>query len=238
MTSQDHTKDTIKVYRTDNHPCSYLDQEAATQFIDPEHDIGDNLLSHLIQKGFWRSGPYVFKPDCLQCSSCLPIRIPVQDYLFSKNNRRTIKALDAITITETKDINIDALYPLYERYINERHPEGDMFPPSKAQFQNFLTLASKRAKLVLFHQQETLVMVALMEETTDAYLALYTFYEPHYKPISLGHAAILWQILYSQVHQKTYLYLGYWIKNCQKMRYKSRYQPAEVRLGEKWVPLI
>lgn len=29
-------------------------------------------------------------------------------------------------------------YDLYERYINERHANGDMFPPSQDQFEKFL----------------------------------------------------------------------------------------------------
>lgn len=32
-------------------------------------------------------------------------------------------------------------YDLYERYINERHADGDMFPPSLDQFENSWSIA-------------------------------------------------------------------------------------------------
>ncbi len=32
----------------------------------------------------------------------------------------------------------DLHYALYERYINERHSDGDMFPPTRDQFEKFL----------------------------------------------------------------------------------------------------
>jgi arginine-tRNA-protein transferase len=34
-----------------------------------------------------------------------------------------------------------------------------------------------------------------------------------------------------------YLYLGYWIKQCQKMSYKTDYQPIELFIDNRWLPL-
>ena len=56
-----------------------------------------------------------------------------------------------------------------------------------------------------------------MDELEDAYMAIYTFFDPDITRRSLGHFAILWQILFAQMQLKDYLYLGYWIKDCKKI---------------------
>ena len=71
---------------------------------------------------------------------------------------------------------------------------------------------------------------------TDGLSAIYTFFEPGMDRRSLGAFAILWQI--EQAHQMglEHLYLGYWIKNCQKMAYKSDYRPLELYRNGQWQP--
>ncbi|MGK0418899.1 MAG: arginine-tRNA-protein transferase, partial [Halopseudomonas sp.] len=33
------------------------------------------------------------------------------------------------------------------------------------------------------------------------------------------------------------LYLGYWIKGCRKMNYKTEYRPLEMLVNQRWVRL-
>ena len=33
------------------------------------------------------------------------------------------------------------------------------------------------------------------------------------------------------------VYLGYWIKNCKKMSYKTQYRPIELLINQRWVTL-
>ena len=54
---------------------------------------------------------------------------------------------------------------------------------------------------------------------------------------SPGHFAILNQINESRKRDLDYLYLGYWIRDCNKMSYKRRYKPLEAYLNEQWVAL-
>ena len=51
---------------------------------------------------------------------------------------------------------------------------------------------------------------------------------------SLGVMALLWQIEQCQRLQLPYLYLGYWINQCQKMEYKSQYRPLEILRSGAW----
>ncbi|MDP7455260.1 MAG: arginyltransferase, partial [Gammaproteobacteria bacterium] len=48
---------------------------------------------------------------------------------------------------------------------------------------------------------------------------------------------ILWQIEKCRELDLPYLYLGYWINNCQKMNYKNKYRPIQLLIGGKWLLL-
>jgi arginine-tRNA-protein transferase len=65
--------------------------------------------------------------------------------------------------------------------------------------------------------------------------AVYTFFDPAQTKRSLGGYAILWQIKMAQDLGLPYLFLGYWIKECQKMEYKSNYRPLQLLVDGRWV---
>ena len=49
---------------------------------------------------------------------------------------------------------------------------------------------------------------------------------------------MLWQIEQTRELGLHYLYLGYWIKECQKMAYKIQYRPLELYVNGSWVELL
>ncbi|MNW15703.1 arginyl-tRNA-protein transferase [compost metagenome] len=67
--------------------------------------------------------------------------------------------------------------------------------------------------------------------------AVYTFFDPLEEKRSLGRLAILWQIAEAARRELPAVYLGYWIRDCRKMRYKSEYRPLELYVNQHWVTL-
>ena len=51
----------------------------------------------------------------------------------------------------------------------------------------------------------------------------------------MGNFNILYLIRFAAELELPYVYLGYWIKDCQKMSYKTRYQPFQVLINNTWV---
>jgi arginine-tRNA-protein transferase len=49
--------------------------------------------------------------------------------------------------------------------------------------------------------------------------------------------AVLWQIEQAKLQQREFLYLGFWIQACQKMAYKSNYQPLQIFRDKQWIEL-
>ena len=229
----------LKVYTTYPHSCSYLEeQEATTLFIDPRQKMDKNLYSNLSLLGFRRSGNHVYRPHCTHCEACIPARIPVAGFKPKRSQRRTLARNADLRVERSEDIRDDQAFELYQRYIQLRHSDGDMYPPDREQYESFLNNAWNCTRYYRFYQQDTLLGVAVVDELVDGLSAIYTFFEPEEQKRSLGNYAVLWQIEKAREMGLHYLYLGYWIRDCQKMAYKSEYRPLELYVNSRWTSLV
>lgn len=236
--SQEYKKtQLLRQYTTAPHPCSYLpDEEASTLFVDPEADISQSSYSYLTQRGYRRSGHYIYKPDCLQCSACLSLRIPVRQYLFSRNDKRIFQRNRDLHHMQVDHIFENNFYQLYSDYITSRHQDGDMYPPSLDQYLSFLNNPFGNTEYHAFTDEQLKIKaVAVVDRLDDGLSAIYTFFDAQEDKRSLGTYAILWQIRQAQQLGLDYVYLGYWVKQCPKMNYKTRFRPAEILINQRWL---
>jgi leucyl-tRNA---protein transferase len=228
----------LKVYATHPHKCSYLEgREATTLFVDPDTKIDQHAYSQLADIGFRRSGAHVYRPHCQGCNACVPARIPVDKFKLKRSQRRIWNRNQDLHITRVEDITTDEYYGLYERYICERHIDGDMYPPSREQYQTFLSDEIGVTEFYCFRDKGKPVAVAVIDTMDNGLSAIYTFFDPSYERRSLGSFAILWQIEQTKKLGLSYVYLGYWIKNCRKMSYKISYRPLELFIDGRWLVL-
>jgi arginine-tRNA-protein transferase len=129
-------------------------------------------------------------------------------------------------------------YDLYERYIEARHKDGDMYPATMDQYRNFLLQQTEFSRLfTLRDENQNLVACTVVDMLDDGISAIYTYFDPDFSDLSLGTLVILMLCTYAKQKDLPYLYLGYWIKNSQKMAYKKRFQPLEIFNGEFWRPM-
>ncbi|WP_415358143.1 arginyltransferase [Halioglobus sp. Uisw_031] len=229
----------IKVYTTYPHSCSYLDdQEATTLFVDPRQPVDKALYSQLSALGFRRSGDHIYRPHCAHCEACIPARIPVCEFTRSRGQKRIWQRNQDLRIVCTDEISDDEAFDLYRRYISLRHFDGDMYPAEREQFEAFLNNVWDCTRYFRFYDKATLVAVAVVDALEDGLSAIYTFFDPGVAKRSLGVYAILWEVEQARELGLEYLYLGYWIKNCQKMAYKSDYRPLQVYVKNRWTTLL
>lgn len=227
----------VRFFATAPHECSYLDgQEATTLFADPDIKIEQDDYQQLTLIGFRRSGRYFYRPQCEGCQACISVRIPVNEFRWSRRFKRTLKRTAEVTCEWKLPYIDDEIYVLYSHYINARHREGDMYPPSAEQFRTFLMIEGPNTRFACYRDgQGKLIAVSVVDVLPDHGLsAVYTFFEPELDHLSLGQMAILRQIQSAQARDMEYLYLGYWIRDCAKMSYKTDYAPLEMLIGRQW----
>lgn len=228
----------LKLYTTNAHDCSYLPEEKAkTLFIDPEFNITPDFHTHLSEIGFRRSGTHIYRPHCDQCQQCLACRIITADFVPGQRFRRIMNKNRDLKVEKVDSIADDEYFNLYTHYINTRHKNGDMFPPSREQYESFLLQSFDTCLFFTIRLETQLLGVMVCDRLTNALSAVFTFYDTTQAKRSLGHFGILWQIAEAQKRDLPYLYLGYWIKNCNKMNYKSQYRPIEMLTNQRWTRL-
>jgi arginine-tRNA-protein transferase len=217
------------------HACSYIDeQRSRTVFVYPPDQLNTAVYSQLIQKGFRRSGDDVYVPDCPFCSACISSRLAVSQFKASRSQQRCWKKNNQTKAVIKPAIFEQAHYDLYLRYQKRRHRGGDMAESSADDYLNFLSSSWCDTVFVEFLINEQLVGVAIVDQLDNALSAVYTFFDPEFSDYGLGVYAVLWQIEYAKREQKEFLYLGFWIKACQKMTYKSNYQPLQLLRNNQW----
>ena len=236
MNSKSKINETIKLFRTAPHPCSYKEgQTAATVFVDPELTISQHLNSRLSELGYRRSGAHLYRPDCEHCSACISCRLPVAQFKRSKRFQRIWNRNMDLRVEECSELSGDDVYFLYQDYIEKRHSDGDMYPATPEQFDVFIRSNTEGGQYYCFYLEEKLIAVGVSDVLDAGLSAVYTFFDPALEKRSLGNFVILWQIERVRALGLDHLYLGYWIKNCAKMEYKSTFRPLEMLIKGKWV---
>lgn len=226
----------LRFFTTPAHDCSYLEgRQAITLFADPLARIDKKLYSALSEVGFRRSGTHIYRPYCQTCSACVPVRIPVGRFSPDRRQRRIWSKNQDLEVTRSVPCLSEEYFRLYARYVNTRHQDGDMYPANVDQFESFLVQGRPEAVFFEFRAQEKLLAVAVADELVDGLSAIYTFFDPDAEKRSPGVYAVLWLIEETRRLDMCHLYLGYWIKRCQKMSYKMDYQPIEMFLNNHWI---
>lgn len=229
---------TLVFFATPPHDCSYLpDREATTMFVDPRAHIDKKLYSQLTALGFRRSGSHYYRPHCENCNACIPVRLKVGDFVPDRNQKRVLRKNQDLECSLVPARFNEHYYRLYARYIEERHKDGDMYPPSPEQFSSFLVEGATDAWFLEIRLNHELIGLAAIDLLDDGLSAIYTIFEPSLEHRSLGTYAILWQIEEAKRRGLPHLYLGYWIRECRKMNYKARFQPIEALREGQWLPL-
>jgi len=228
----------IKLFATQPHDCSYIKQaRATTLFVDPDEIITSDLYMRLSNLGFRRSGAHMYKPHCADCDKCIATRVVADGYKLTRSDKRVLKKNSDLKLGYEASIETSEHYSLFESYINERHSDGDMYPPSWEQYADFLGGHCDLTRYLCARDGDgRLIMVAVIDTTIDGLSAVYTFFAPDQAERSLGHLAILLMLQLIRESNNQYLYLGYLIEECSKMAYKTRYQPLEILQKGEWIP--
>jgi len=230
----------LQFYVTTAYSCGYLPNKLAQSLVaSPQHLINAPVYNGLIQQGFRRSGMYAYRPHCEQCTACVSVRVRLHDFIASRSQKRAYKQHQNLTTTIMPVAFTDEHYALYAAYQRARHldekshvakPEAD----DAEQYRNFLCQTNVESVMVEFRENGQLKMVSVIDVVEDGVSAVYTFYDTENTKASFGTYNVLWQIEWAKRLNLPFLYLGYWIKDSQKMEYKQNFKPLEKLIDGEW----
>jgi arginine-tRNA-protein transferase len=227
----------LRLFLSETHACPYLPElTARTLFIDPLVRMDGLLYERLMEQGFRRSGAHVYRPACDACRRCVPVRIPVDDFVPNRSQRRNARLNADLALVERPARFYEEHYALYVAYLRSRHAGGSMASDaSRESYRDFL-LRPWGGETILLELRHggRLLCLAVTDRLPSAVSAVYTFFDPAASARALGKQAVLRQIRLARRLGLSYLYLGYWIEECHKMAYKDDYRPVQAWVDGKW----
>tara|TARA_B100001540_G_scaffold315618_1_gene343331 strand:- start:2484 stop:3245 length:762 start_codon:yes stop_codon:yes gene_type:complete len=210
---------------------------------DPE-----GLHEALAQVGFRRSQDIVYRPTCEDCNACISVRIPVQDFIANRTQKRLIKKNNDLHSSEVPNIATREQYQLLSRYLENRHPEGGMTNMSFEEYADMVQSSPIRTHLVEYRlppddqghgptrNRGQLIAVCLTDQMQDGLSLVYSFFDidPKFTKRSLGTYMILEHIATAEDFGLPHVYLGYWVDDSPKMAYKASFTPLETLTPHGW----
>jgi arginyl-tRNA--protein-N-Asp/Glu arginylyltransferase len=223
-------------YRTAALPCPYLpgkiERKLVTELAGRHAAVFYNELS---RAGFRRSHHLAYRPACVGCGACVPVRIPVAAFSESKSLKR-IRNLNRDLFP--RPLEADATleqFRLFQRYQRSRHADSDMAAMTFGDYQAMIEDSPVSTKMIeLRAANGALYGAGLYDPLDDGLSAVYSFFDPEQGKRSLGTLLVLALIDEARRKKLAYVYLGYWIEGSAKMSYKSRFRPLEALGAKGW----
>lgn len=250
-------------FAKDSSPCGYFPEKTCTQLFNMTPWFKDSEFIEMIgnvpekeyygflkKNGFCRYYKLFYRYECENCSQCLPIRIPVEKFNASKNQKmvwRKNQDIEVVLEKNSEKFVSDEralLFREYDAYKNESQP--DYVKKTLEEAKETLREMNSGYEGIWnleFRLNGELIGVSILDYTvdssgkTDAICSNYFYYEisERVKKRSIGVFSVLKEIELCKNLEIPYYYLGLYLSGCRSMNYKINYEPYELFVDGIWV---
>ena len=219
-------------------PCPYLPGKTERKvFTELNGQHSSELNDALGRIGFRRSQNVAYRPSCLNCASCVSVRVAASEFQASNSQRRALKRHADLEVSACKPWATAEQYRLLRRYLSARHPQGGMIDMDEHDFADMVEQSPVKTFMIEYREPSVdgrpgkLVGACLTDQQADGLSMIYSFFDPRdEKRSGLGTYIILDHIVRAARAGLPYVYLGYWVGESRRMAYKSKFRPLE-KLG-------
>lgn len=217
--------------------CPYLDRMTAVLPLRvPTRMLRASEFDERLEQGDRRQGMFLYRTACPTCRACEPIRLDVDTFEPNRSQRRVIARGDAILRLEIGNpVADERRVELYNRHKELRRLGENQHGIDLDGYREFLVMTCCDSFEMRYYRGDELLGVALVDRGTRALSAVYCYYDPSDAKLSLGTYSILKQVELCRRWGLRYLYLGLFIADCERMRYKARFSPHERLVDGRWV---
>ena len=223
-------------------PCPYVPGRTERKvFAELKGGSAVEMSEALGRIGFRRSQNVVYRPSCDFCQACVSVRVMAPMFAPTTTQKKLLRRHADLEVSACEPWATAEQWSLLRRYLAVRHPQGGMAAMDAHDYADMVEQTPVDTVVVEYREPSTdglpgkLVGCCLTDKQSDGLSMIYSFYDPDSAARrGLGSFIILDHIIRAGEAGLPYVYLGYWIDDCDRMTYKKSYQPAEALLGGVW----
>jgi len=218
------------------HPCSYLPgRTARLPYRHPVQALAAELFDQRLAEGDRRSGIFLYRTQCPACRACQPIRLDVTRFRPNATQRRMQRRGDELlTVRIGPPIVDEQRISLFNAHRDGRGLAGGDGPLDEQSYAEFLTDTCCETLELSYWHGERLVGVAIADAGRQSLSAVYCYYDPSFRLLSLGTYSVLREVAYCRATDRRYIYLGFFIAQSPHMSYKGRFRPHQRLVEGQW----
>jgi leucyl-tRNA---protein transferase len=212
--------------------CGYLSDRLWSLEYELMTAISAAEYAQRMLQGWRRFGAMLFRPRCVRCTACQPIRVCVDRFRPSRSQRRAWKDNEAQielrigtpSASRTK-LNLYDRYHAFQAEVKgwPQHPARD----AAAYVSSFVNNPFPTQEWCYF-LDGNLVGVGYVDNLPVGLSGIYFFYDPALRVRSLGTWNVLKLIEATAQRRLPHLYLGYYVAGCGSMAYKKNFVPNQI----------
>jgi len=218
--------------------CPYLDDTVARMPLRlPIGTLTPLIFDRLLASGYRRSGDFVYRTQCPTCQECVPTRVDVGRFHWTKSMRRVLNRGD-------RELEIEWGVPQTDtervRLFNAHRAArglGDGEPIDLGSYQSFLGDSCCQTMELSMSLGSRLIGVAIMDVGQESTSLVYTHFDPRFGRYSPGTYAVLKQLEWAAEHGRKFIYLGMYVAENPHLSYKARFRPQQRLLDGEWIEI-
>jgi arginine-tRNA-protein transferase len=223
-------------------PCPYVPGRTERKvFAELKGGSAVEMSEALGRIGFRRSQNVVYRPSCDFCQACVSMRVMAPMFAPTASQKKLLRRHADLEVSACEPWATTEQWSLLRRYLAVRHPQGGMAAMDAHDYADMVEQTPVDTVVVEYREPSSdgqpgrLVGCCLTDKQSDGLSMIYSFYEPDsVTRRGLGSFIILDHIIRAGDAGMPYVYLGYWIDDCDRMSYKKSYQPAEALIAGIW----
>ncbi len=223
-------------------PCPYVPGRTERKVFAELKGGGAVEMSEALGRiGFRRSQNVVYRPSCDFCQACVSMRVMAPMFAPTASQKKLLRRHADLEVSACEPWATAEQWALLRRYLAVRHPQGGMAAMDAHDYADMVEQTPVDTVVVEYREPSSdgqpgrLVGCCLTDKQSDGLSMIYSFYEPDsVTRRGLGSFIILDHIIRAGDAGLPYVYLGYWIDDCDRMSYKKSYQPAEALIAGIW----
>lgn len=220
-------------------PCPYLAGQTARMPLNlPIGSVTPDVIDALLERGYRRSGDFLYQTRCPACQACQPTRVVVNKFNWSKSMRRVLSRGDRELVCQWGRPGVDAeriqLFNAHRRERGLDHRDREIESDS---YRSFLVDTCCETRELAISRGGRLIAIAIVDFAETSLSAVYTQFDPTASRFSPGTYAIIKQIELAALQRKQFVYLGMYVAANSHLNYKSRFTPQERLIAGNWVAI-